>query len=811
MKLASRLTPRLRRLLAGLPLAALPAAAQVISTTAPVRTLEEDVLVLSPFVVNTSSEEGYYSPESVGATRTRTALIDLPINLTVFNENFINDVGARDLADIVAFSSSVSPSPTASSDNAGGDTLGLNIRGQSAFVPNRNGVRRLRVVDPVTIQRVEVIKGPNSLLYGPAAPGGGINYVTKRPVQRRITSTTMQVGSYEFYKASVDINVPAFDKSLAVRFVGSYEDSQSWIDRFQKYQKVLYPSVTWWIRPETTLTVEYEQTVQDRDPPQSAMPQHLWLDPEDVARTVGRGWNMRGRNDYHQVDMTAFTAEFQHRINRNFNLRLNWSDVSWQDTVKNSAPGTGLSNAFAVQGIAGTQPAAGGTPPPAASPALGGRTHSYGKRGSWDKYRQLEVYNQFEIGGVKFRNLVGYQLGEEKFKVKYSTSGAANDTTLWQINDPSTWILSERFAETHPVYYAASTGAYAQNNLKSWYAINQLTMFNDKLHTLAGVRHDTIDSEGLSDPTIANTVRFGIGEPPPPKPTLTYTSASYPSKTSPQFGVLFKPVQGLSFYANYSRSLVNLYTSLARRPDGTEFRPVPGTGEGFDFGVKTDMFRNMFSGVISFYQVEEKDIVRNLPQVSLSHINNGAPFTPSEQSGINRSQGVEVDLAARPMKGLQIGFGYSYNDSYVKSDVAAVTYLGGGSGNGTRVETRTGHQLAYTTRHRFTAYVRKDFGKVGPFQTTYVTANGIASGDRPWTEAWYKRVTSTTDPGVLTEPGRLDAYQVFNVGVGGELRFNRTRVNVSLMAKNVFDEQYLANRNFWAAPREFLFTTRIHF
>lgn len=800
--------------MAGLPLAALPAMAQSSANTAATTSAsqkEEDVVMLSPFVVNTSSEEGYYSPESIGATRTRTALIDLPINLTVFNENFINDIGARELGEIVSFSAGVSSAPTASSDTANGDTLGLNIRGQSAFVPNRNGVRRLRVVDPSTIQRVEVIKGPNSLLYGPAAPGGGINYVTKRPVQRKLFSATTQIGSYEFYKATVDVNVPAFDKSLAVRFVGSYEDSQSWIDRYQKYQKVLYPSITWWIRPETTLTVEFEQTVQDRDGPQAALPLHPWMDPDDTARIVGRGYNPRAKGDFHWTEMRAFTAELQHRISQNFNLRINWSDVSWEDVVKNSAPGSGLSNAFAAPGAASTQPAAGGTPPPNASPALGGRTFGYGDRGSWDKYRQFELYNTFEIGGVKVQNLVGYQIGEERFEVKYATSGAAADSVLWQINDPSTWVLSERFAETDPIYYAASTGVYAQNNLKSWYAINQLTFFGDKLHTLAGVRHDTIDSEGLSDPTVANTVRFGVGLPPPQKPTLTYTSATYPSKTSPQFGILFKPVKGLSFFANYSRSMVNLYTSIARRPDGTQFQPVPGTGEGFDFGIKTDLYKDVISGVLSVYQVEEKDIIRQLPQVSLPDINNGAPFTPSEQSGINRSQGIEVDIAARPMKGLQVGFGYSYNDSYVKSDVSAATYLNGGTTNGTRVETRTGHQLAYTTRHRFTAYLRKDLGAIGPFTTTYFTANGTYSGDRPYTEAWYKAVTSATDPGVLTEPGRLDAYKVFNVGVGGELKFKRTRVNVSLMAKNVLDEDYLANRNFWAAPREFLLTTRVNF
>ena len=211
---------------------------------------EDQPIVLSPFVVSDASEEGYYSPEAVGATRTRTELINLPISVTVFNENFINDIGARDLVDIVSFASGVGGAATNASDNAGGDTLGFNLRGQGGFVPNRNGVRRLRVVDSATIQRVEVLKGPNSLLYGPSSPGGGVNYVTKRPVQNKIFNSRIDIGSYDFYKATVDVNVPTESKNLAFRFVGSYEDSQSWIDRLHKYQTVLYPSMTWWIRPE---------------------------------------------------------------------------------------------------------------------------------------------------------------------------------------------------------------------------------------------------------------------------------------------------------------------------------------------------------------------------------------------------------------------------------------------------------------------------------------------------------------------------------------------------------------------------------
>lgn len=806
--------PRVAWLMALLGLVPVIASAQ--STPIPPATeAEEDLIILSPFVVSSASEEGYYAPEAVGATRTRTELINLPISVTVFNENFIADIGARDLVDIVSFASGVSGAPTAASDTAGGDTLGFNIRGQGGFVPNRNGVRRLRLVDPATIQRVEVIKGPNSLLYGPASPGGGVNYVTKRPEQRKIASSTLQVGSYDFYKASVDVNVPTASKNLAVRFVGSYEDSQSWIDRFHKYQSVLYPSMTWWIRPETTLTLEWEQTIQDRDTPQGTLPWHYWVDPDAMARLVGRDWNTRGRHDYHATEMTALTVELRHKFNDNFNLRLNWSDVSWEEFTKNSAAGMGVASLFTAPTLNRTSiaPSSGGTAAPKDPMTLGGRTHSYTDRGSWDKYRQAELYNTFEVAGVKVQNLFGYQLAQEKFVNVLATTGAAADTTLWNLQDASSWILSERFAPDHPVNYGQGTGAYARNTTNSGYLINQMAFFGDKLHTMIGARVDKIRGDNLSNPTVNNTTAWvpGGDTVPPQSSTLAYSYPEWPTKISPQFGVNYTVVKGMALYANYSKSIVNLYTSVARRRDGSSFVPVPGTGEGYDFGVKTDMFAGKVSGVLAFFQLDEKDIVRQLAQVSLPDVDNGALFTPSEQSGVNRSQGVELDVTVRPTKRLQIGGSYAYNYSWVLSDTSAVAYLNGGMANGTAVETRTNHQLASTTRHRYSAFLRQELGAIGPFTSTYVTANGTIVGDRPYTETWYKKVTSATDGGVMTEPGRMDAYALFNVGVGGEFTFRKTKFNLSLMVKNVFNEQYLANRYYWGNPREFLFTSRVNF
>lgn len=733
----------------------------------PVPSAERDeAIVLSPFVVSDESEEGYYSPQALSGTRTRTELINLPLNLTVFNENFINDIGARDLVDIVSFASGVGGGGTAGSDLQNGDTLGFILRGQGGFVPNRNGFRRLRLVDPVTISRVEILKGPSSVLYGQASPGGSVNYITKRPVQRKIMSSTVRVGSYEFYKGSVDVNIPTPNKKLAVRFVGSIEDSQSWMDRHRNQQTVLYPSMTWWIRPETTLTIEYESTKR-RSNPQSSIPYHPFLDPQVPGNfgAVDHSFNMRGRHDFLDVDMDAFTVEFIHKFNDNLTFRANWSDVSWEDNVRFNTPN------LAIASLPNGDP----TDPP----TLQGRGYSRGIRGSWDKYRQFELLNNFEVYGIKVQNLFGYQLGKEKFQMVFAEIAPPVDNSVrWNLEDPTTWILSERFFGNGT---AANTGNHARNTVNSGYFVNQLTMFNDKVHTLLGARIDKIRSDGRQN--VSGAV-----------PTQSY--AEYPSKVSPQFGVLYKPMEGLSFFANYSTSIVNLYTTTGRHPDGTFFNPVPGSGKGYDFGVKTDMFKGMVSGVLSIYSLEEKDIVRFLPSVTL----NGETFTPIAQSGVNSSSGAEFDLTIRPTKRTQIGIGYAYTYSYVQSDVGTGTTIGG-----QRVLTREGHRLAYAPHHQLGANFRHDFGALGQFDSVYLLGNGRWVAERPHTDTWVVR------NGALAEPWRLDEFMVVSFGVGAKFNVGRAKINTTLMVKNALDETYLSSRNFYGAPRTYEFTMRMDF
>ncbi len=140
---------------------------------------EAETITLSTFTVSTTQDKGYQAGNSVSATRINTAIKDLPFAVSAFTEQFIADIGTKDLTDVLKFA----PSVTSGSEGISSGNAFTMVRGFQSL-PQRNGFYSPLYVDGSVIQRVEVVKGPASLFYGQIAPGGVVNYITKRPGTR---------------------------------------------------------------------------------------------------------------------------------------------------------------------------------------------------------------------------------------------------------------------------------------------------------------------------------------------------------------------------------------------------------------------------------------------------------------------------------------------------------------------------------------------------------------------------------------------------------------------------------------------------
>jgi iron complex outermembrane receptor protein len=394
--------------------AALLTAASVGAQTAPATSAKtnEETVQLAAFTVSAEDDRGYYAPSAISGTRTKTELLNLPMNLNVLTEQFIKDIGATDLVDIVTFTAGLAAAPATSGDTNGGDTTGFSLRGFGTHVPYRNGFRRLRIVDTTNISRVEVIKGPSSVLYGTAFAGGSVNYVTKRPVQnKRITEVALRTGSYDLLRSEIDVNVPVIPNKLSVRFVGALEDADSWSARMHTDLWVLNPVVTYWFRPGSYLTVEYERTKKSINGYRSSLPYHPLLDLQTAGYLIDDSWNTHAAGDYMDNFMGVFSAELVHRLTPNFTLRANYTDSSWKELTRRNGDSIGLVTANGYASSPWQQPVR----------MSARQLNAYSSRGSWDSYYQGEVVNNFSVKGVDSQTLFGVQRSIETFRSLFAT------------------------------------------------------------------------------------------------------------------------------------------------------------------------------------------------------------------------------------------------------------------------------------------------------------------------------------------------------------------------------------------------------
>jgi iron complex outermembrane receptor protein len=332
-----------RSLVALFAVAGLAARAQNPSSPAPAG---DDVVRLSEFQVSSSADKGYRAGNSVSATRIDTPIKDLPFAISAFTQQFITDVGARDLFDVVQYA----PSVTSSGREFNAGNAVYTIRGFDQ-TPQHNGFVGEGYIDTVSVERVEVVKGPSSVLYGQVAPGGTVNYITKRPGTKASTTVNAQAGTQSFWRTTVDVNQPLVGKNLLFRFNGAYENGFEFIKPGKQGTTVLAPVVTWRISDRVALTVDYQWFSRRETPPQAhikpntevvALPPAsgilsatgVLINPLDNSDPgflsyypLPRSFNYTSNNDHRFTDYESINAELTTKITDTWTARtnFNWS------------------------------------------------------------------------------------------------------------------------------------------------------------------------------------------------------------------------------------------------------------------------------------------------------------------------------------------------------------------------------------------------------------------------------------------------------------------------------------------------------
>lgn len=220
---------------------------------------QEDTPVLGEVTVTAPSGAGYRAEEAVTSTRIDAPLIETPQSVQVVTRELLEDRtggGAR-LSDVLGTASGVNAFSGYCDfvfrgfRNNGATWNGMTVPGGAGFFHFCQSL--------ANVERVEVMKGPVSLLYSSGQPGGAFNIVTKRPQASTYREVQAYAGRYNLYGASVDATGPLDTAhTLLYRVNAAWEDSDSFRDFQYTKTEFLAPALTWQLSPATTLDLELE-------------------------------------------------------------------------------------------------------------------------------------------------------------------------------------------------------------------------------------------------------------------------------------------------------------------------------------------------------------------------------------------------------------------------------------------------------------------------------------------------------------------------------------------------------------------------
>ena len=276
--------------------AGLPAFAQSV---APSSAVDEPVTVLSPFEVTAEEDRGYLAGTVQSGTRLRMDLKDTAASISVITKDFMTDIGANNLEDLLVYTlgtevggamgnfsdAGVIENPGGSEidyDNAFGSAMpSTRVRGLTAADVARDFFVSSIPPDGYNIERQEISRGANAMLFGLGSPAGIINASLLRAnLQRRKTSVDLQFDKYGSYRGALDHNQVLIKDKLAFRAASMYENNSYRVEEAWEEDKRGYITGTWRPFRNTTIRANYEAAKIESNRPESRPPAdaytHWW-------------------------------------------------------------------------------------------------------------------------------------------------------------------------------------------------------------------------------------------------------------------------------------------------------------------------------------------------------------------------------------------------------------------------------------------------------------------------------------------------------------------------------------------------------
>lgn len=644
-----------RRLAALLPVAALlPFAPAQTPSAPPAQAATEEAIVLPEFNV-ADTNEGWAATNALTGTRTNMSLRDLPRSMQVITSEFMNDIGALTLTDATDYMSGVTNVGNQDQTN---DSNTYQMRGFRQNKVYRNGQREPfagMLYDAATLDRVEVLKGPSSLLAGVAEPGGMINSISKAPRTRQEATVSFRGDSWGMRRGEIDASVPV-NKRLGTRFVFVRQTGDAWQDFAWSNRTVYYGALSYKLSDNTRYGANLEYFDYLAAPPaprstvasSSPLNAFTWhgngaINGLDLNGTyIPWGFNPLGPNNRRAEQIIRAGNQLEHRFGQRFSLRLsgNYTRMHRNDLrLSGTQITTKVVNGVTVPG----------------SDALASTNDDETVR---TYTAQGDLVGKFKYWGLSHQAIIGAEyIDTDDIRVRDNTPAltayvfGATDQPAWtQMLDKSRYTLPNSRLHAH-----ARRRGYSFTNVVGF--------LEDRGHVMFGVRHD----EG----TIINQ-----------NPIATDALGRYQkvaeSANSPTMGAVFRVNDQLSVFTSSSRSFAGVPVSSIDMFGKPLDKQVEG--KGYDVGIKASLWKNRISLNAAGFQIDQ---INGTRQVSTAEII-AAGLDPLVVSGARstqdvsaRARGWETDFLVKVVDGYQMAVTYTNLHAFVTANKSNPASVGG--------------------------------------------------------------------------------------------------------------------------------------
>lgn len=711
------------------------------------RARESDVVILEEYSVSTTL--GRYAEETTSAgSKMPIETKDLPATVQIFNASSLTDHMAETLDDIYPYVVGLTKeAPISNGFNIRGFTAQSGQTQQNLQVDNLPGTAsRYSSPSTVNIERLEIIKGPTSVLYGKLNPGGLINVVTKRPKQKQEANISTSISSYagQFsglgddlsLKASVDFTGPIdADKHWLYRVIAAAEDLQSWrpYGYFKNYY--FYPSLTYRWSEKTSLTAQVEVVREKRQYdnsipyPPGMNPANLpafdtmYMDPDTPEKDTGE----------------AFSTSFQHLFANKWKLSVGTRTVAHTDSVR----GYRFNQVFSR--VTAKVPVSDST-----------LTRTFFERTITRDYNFVDANVYGDLGSDAWRHtlLFGINGGQEESVSDFPISGVngTGANALKAINDVVNYyhpVLGKGVYPPAGTRIAPRLTEVRYNNMGAY--VSDRMKIGTRWSVMLGVRYEGMTSNSRATTESSILVKDGK------------TNATLPS-----VGVLYEANEHVTVYLSTNKSFRPAPADNNVDENGRVDFP-PEEGRQLEFGIKSQFFDRRLVTSFAAYQIIKENVLENTNE-----------FTPDGQrisriQGEAESQGFELECIWLPVSNWQLQAGLSFIPTAEITKSSNPIFVGRRNVNVPRIS--------------------------GSFWTRYNVPEGrlrgLGLGFGSIVQGKRLIGTPTTQTSAYESPG----YTRFDVAVYYQLKQYNFAINIS----NLLDRSYIAaageNAVFPADPR----------